>query len=143
VGNLFYFWGGALLLFCSSCRMITSYDVSDVSYAFIVSSGYNACNAFPCDINALNCTSLLTNTMTSADRDCGPCRYGFEKVNDTCIDIVLRDSANENVLSTNVLTLAGDVATAVEFRQQNTAGLEFSIQFMKKVAQVWRSNLNF
>ncbi len=81
--------------------------------------------------------------MTTAERMCGPCRFGFEKVNDTCIDIVLRDSAYENILSTNVEGLASDVAAAVELRQQNTAGLEFSIQFMKKISQVLHSNLNF
>ena len=90
----------------------------------------------------MNCINAISQGNTNADRECGPCRYGFEKVNDTCIDIVLRDSANENILSTNVLALAGNVATAVELRQQNTAGLEFSIQFMKKLSQVWLYNLN-
>jgi hypothetical protein len=82
-------------------------------------SAPDACTSFPCDVNALNCSLSGLSTNTSSDRICGPCRWGFRKLEDECIDIELDDIFHENIAAGNVAAYAAQLASIVTNRPQN------------------------
>lgn len=84
----------------------------------------------------IGCTSLGLLHGNSSDRICGACRFGFEKVKDTCVSILLRDIALENITNGNAGAFTELVATFVQSTNQSSTDFSSLVQLTKKVSEV-------
>ncbi len=109
-------------------------------YYFIVHVDFSLdlgpCKFFPCDVNAVNCTTSGLQTNTSADRTCGPCRERYAKQGDRCIDIELAEASLETIAAGNVERFASMASTAVQQRFLNQNATNDLVTIVDKITTV-------
>ena len=86
-------------------------------------------------MNSRNCTLSGLSTNTSADRICGPCRFGYDGDGELCNDVYLQNIANENIAPGNVGFYLMEVATIVDERKQNQQGLADLVTVIEHTSQ--------
>jgi hypothetical protein len=96
----------------------------------------SACNLFPCDVNAVNCTNSGLRTNTTADRICGPCRQHYEQEGDRCIDIALAETSLEAIASGNAEHFSSIASAAVLQRFQNQDAIDDLVTITEKIIAV-------
>jgi hypothetical protein len=92
----------------------------------------NACTRFPCDPNSLGC---IVDASSSA-RFCAACRFGFVLQEEECVDVLLQDLAQEQIVASNLGSYLAQVAEAFANRTQGPSGFSNGIVFLSKIANV-------
>lgn len=94
------------------------------------------CILFPCDVYSSSCVASGSSNGDKSDRICGACRFGYQAVGDTCVNVVVNDASNDKIGAGNVETVLQSVAVALDGRLVNQGTVSDVVAVANKIALV-------